>query len=31
LAEKMDAAGFEQIRWTALAGGIIAIHSGVRG
>ena len=31
LAEKMDAAGFEQIRYTVLAGGIIAIHSGVRG
>ena len=31
LAEKMDSAGFEQIRYTVLAGGIIAIHSGVRG
>jgi demethylmenaquinone methyltransferase/2-methoxy-6-polyprenyl-1,4-benzoquinol methylase len=31
LAEKMDRAGFEQIRYTVLAGGIIAIHSGVRG
>jgi demethylmenaquinone methyltransferase / 2-methoxy-6-polyprenyl-1,4-benzoquinol methylase len=31
LAEKMDGAGFEQIRYTVLAGGIIAIHSGVRG
>ena len=31
LAEKMDAAGFEQIRYTVLAGGIIAIHSGTRG
>ena len=31
LAEKMDAAGFEAIRYTVLAGGIIAIHSGVRG
>jgi demethylmenaquinone methyltransferase/2-methoxy-6-polyprenyl-1,4-benzoquinol methylase len=31
LAELMDSAGFEQIRWTILAGGIIAIHSGVRG
>jgi demethylmenaquinone methyltransferase/2-methoxy-6-polyprenyl-1,4-benzoquinol methylase len=31
LAEKMDAAGFERIRYTVLAGGIIAIHSGVRG
>jgi demethylmenaquinone methyltransferase/2-methoxy-6-polyprenyl-1,4-benzoquinol methylase len=30
LAAKMDAAGFEQIRYTVLAGGIIAIHSGVR-
>ena len=25
----MDAAGFERIRYTVLAGGIIAIHSGV--
>jgi demethylmenaquinone methyltransferase / 2-methoxy-6-polyprenyl-1,4-benzoquinol methylase len=31
LAEEMDAAGLRQIRWTVLAGGIIAIHSGVRG
>ncbi|MGB7587178.1 MAG: bifunctional demethylmenaquinone methyltransferase/2-methoxy-6-polyprenyl-1,4-benzoquinol methylase UbiE [Solirubrobacterales bacterium] len=30
LAEKMDAAGLEDIRWTILAGGIIAIHSGTR-
>jgi len=30
LAEMMDAAGFERIRWTILAGGIIAIHSGAR-
>ena len=30
LAEKMDAAGFARIRYTVLAGGIIAIHSGVR-
>jgi len=30
LAEKMDAAGLTRIRWTVLAGGIIAIHSGVR-
>lgn len=30
LAEMMDAAGLERIRWTVLAGGIIAIHSGVR-
>jgi demethylmenaquinone methyltransferase/2-methoxy-6-polyprenyl-1,4-benzoquinol methylase len=29
LAEKMDAAGLRRIRWTVLAGGIIAIHSGV--
>jgi demethylmenaquinone methyltransferase/2-methoxy-6-polyprenyl-1,4-benzoquinol methylase len=31
LAEKMDQAGFERIRYTVLAGGIIAIHSGLRG
>jgi demethylmenaquinone methyltransferase/2-methoxy-6-polyprenyl-1,4-benzoquinol methylase len=31
LAEMMDAVGLEQIRWTVLAGGIIAIHSGVLG
>jgi demethylmenaquinone methyltransferase/2-methoxy-6-polyprenyl-1,4-benzoquinol methylase len=31
LAEKMDRAGFERIRYTVLAGGIIAIHSGVSG
>ncbi len=31
LAEKMDAAGFEGIHWTVLAGGIIAIHDGLRG
>jgi demethylmenaquinone methyltransferase / 2-methoxy-6-polyprenyl-1,4-benzoquinol methylase len=30
LAEKMDAAGLRGIRWTVLAGGIIAIHSGVK-
>ncbi|MBK5218673.1 MAG: bifunctional demethylmenaquinone methyltransferase/2-methoxy-6-polyprenyl-1,4-benzoquinol methylase UbiE [Thermoleophilia bacterium] len=30
LAEKMGRAGFEQIRYTVLAGGIIAIHSGAR-
>jgi demethylmenaquinone methyltransferase / 2-methoxy-6-polyprenyl-1,4-benzoquinol methylase len=30
LAAKMDAAGFGRIRCTVLAGGIIAIHSGVR-
>ncbi len=28
LAAKMDRAGFERIRYTVLAGGIIAIHSG---
>jgi demethylmenaquinone methyltransferase / 2-methoxy-6-polyprenyl-1,4-benzoquinol methylase len=31
LAGKMESAGFERIRYTVLAGGIIAIHSGVRG
>jgi len=31
LAAALDAAGLERIRWTVLAGGIIAIHSGVRG
>ena len=31
LAEKMDAAGLEQIRYTILAGGIVTIHSGIRG
>jgi demethylmenaquinone methyltransferase / 2-methoxy-6-polyprenyl-1,4-benzoquinol methylase len=30
LAEKMDAAGLTGIRYAVLAGGIIAIHSGVR-
>jgi demethylmenaquinone methyltransferase/2-methoxy-6-polyprenyl-1,4-benzoquinol methylase len=30
LAQLMDDAGFERIRWLLLAGGIIAIHSGVR-
>jgi demethylmenaquinone methyltransferase / 2-methoxy-6-polyprenyl-1,4-benzoquinol methylase len=30
LAERMDAAGLERIRYTVLAGGIIAIHSGRR-
>ncbi|HYP54724.1 MAG TPA: bifunctional demethylmenaquinone methyltransferase/2-methoxy-6-polyprenyl-1,4-benzoquinol methylase UbiE [Solirubrobacterales bacterium] len=30
LAEKMDAAGLRGIRWTVLAGGIIAVHSGVK-
>jgi demethylmenaquinone methyltransferase/2-methoxy-6-polyprenyl-1,4-benzoquinol methylase len=29
LATRMDAAGFEQIRWLLTAGGILAIHSGV--
>jgi demethylmenaquinone methyltransferase/2-methoxy-6-polyprenyl-1,4-benzoquinol methylase len=28
LAGRLDAAGLERIRWTILAGGIIAIHSG---
>jgi demethylmenaquinone methyltransferase/2-methoxy-6-polyprenyl-1,4-benzoquinol methylase len=30
LAAIMDGAGFERIRWTLLAGGIIAIHRGTR-
>jgi demethylmenaquinone methyltransferase/2-methoxy-6-polyprenyl-1,4-benzoquinol methylase len=30
LAAAMEAAGFERIRYTVLAGGIIAIHSGAR-
>jgi demethylmenaquinone methyltransferase/2-methoxy-6-polyprenyl-1,4-benzoquinol methylase len=30
LAAKMDAAGLHSIRWTILAGGIIAIHSATR-
>ncbi|HEX6115484.1 MAG TPA: bifunctional demethylmenaquinone methyltransferase/2-methoxy-6-polyprenyl-1,4-benzoquinol methylase UbiE [Solirubrobacterales bacterium] len=30
LAARLDGAGFERIRWTVLAGGIIAIHSGVK-
>ena len=30
LAALMDGAGLEGIRWTILAGGIIAIHSGTR-
>jgi demethylmenaquinone methyltransferase/2-methoxy-6-polyprenyl-1,4-benzoquinol methylase len=30
LAEKLDTAGLESIRYTILAGGIIAIHSGVK-
>jgi demethylmenaquinone methyltransferase/2-methoxy-6-polyprenyl-1,4-benzoquinol methylase len=29
LAAKMEAAGFEQIRWLLMAGGILAIHSGI--
>ncbi len=31
LASKMDSAGLRRIRYTVLAGGIIAIHSGIRG
>jgi len=31
LAAKMDAAGLTRIRYTILAGGIVTIHSGVRG
>jgi demethylmenaquinone methyltransferase/2-methoxy-6-polyprenyl-1,4-benzoquinol methylase len=30
LAARLDGAGFEHIRWTVLAGGIIAIHSGTK-
>ena len=30
LAELMHVAGLDRIRWTLLAGGIIAIHSGVK-
>lgn len=30
-AEKMDAAGLSQIRYTVLAGGIVTIHSGIAG
>ncbi|MCB0868130.1 MAG: bifunctional demethylmenaquinone methyltransferase/2-methoxy-6-polyprenyl-1,4-benzoquinol methylase UbiE [Solirubrobacterales bacterium] len=30
LAGRMDDAGFRHIRWTLMAGGIIALHSGVR-
>jgi demethylmenaquinone methyltransferase / 2-methoxy-6-polyprenyl-1,4-benzoquinol methylase len=30
LAAKMDVAGLQLVRWTILAGGIIAIHSGVK-
>ena len=29
LAELMDEAGFEQIRWRLFAGGIVALHTGV--
>lgn len=29
LASKLDAAGFERIRWLLTAGGILAIHSGI--
>lgn len=29
LAERMDSAGFERIRWLLTAGGILAIHSGL--
>ena len=29
LAQRMDAAGLGEIRYTVLAGGIIAVHSGV--
>jgi demethylmenaquinone methyltransferase/2-methoxy-6-polyprenyl-1,4-benzoquinol methylase len=31
LAAKMDAAGLGGIRYTILAGGIVTIHSGIRG
>ena len=31
LAAKMDAAGLGQIRWLLMAGGILAIHSGIAG
>lgn len=31
LAEMMDSAGLKRIHWTVLAGGIIAIHSGILG
>jgi demethylmenaquinone methyltransferase/2-methoxy-6-polyprenyl-1,4-benzoquinol methylase len=31
LAAKMDAAGLDQIRYSVLAGGIVTIHSGIRG
>ncbi|MFM9150513.1 MAG: class I SAM-dependent methyltransferase, partial [Solirubrobacterales bacterium] len=29
LADRMVEAGFDRVRWTVMAGGIIAIHSGV--
>jgi demethylmenaquinone methyltransferase/2-methoxy-6-polyprenyl-1,4-benzoquinol methylase len=29
LADRLVAAGFDRVRWTVMAGGIIAIHSGV--
>ena len=29
LAKLMDDAGFDEIRWRLLAGGIVALHSGV--
>ncbi|MCC6755715.1 MAG: bifunctional demethylmenaquinone methyltransferase/2-methoxy-6-polyprenyl-1,4-benzoquinol methylase UbiE [Solirubrobacterales bacterium] len=30
LAGRLDAAGFSHVRWTLMAGGIIALHSGIR-
>jgi demethylmenaquinone methyltransferase/2-methoxy-6-polyprenyl-1,4-benzoquinol methylase len=30
LAERMTAAGIEQVRWSNLSGGIVALHSGWR-
>lgn len=30
LGSRLDAAGFRHVRWTLMAGGIIALHSGVR-
>jgi len=30
LAEKLDGAGFRHVRWTLMAGGIIALHSAVK-
>jgi len=30
LASELDAAGFRQVRWTNLTGGIVALHTGVR-